>query len=42
VRNFVNGCAVQSLAHRLPFDVRRAADVIAMPVLIVHSERAWR
>jgi hypothetical protein len=40
VPNYVNGYAVQSLAHSVPFDVRRAADVIDVPVLIVHSERA--
>ena len=36
----MNGYAVQSLAYSLPFDVRGAADVIEVPVLIVHSERA--
>jgi len=40
VPNYVNGYAVQSLARSLPFDARGAADVIAVPVLIVHSERA--
>jgi fermentation-respiration switch protein FrsA (DUF1100 family) len=40
VPNYVNGYAVQSLAHSVPFDVRGAADVIDVPVLIVHSERA--
>jgi fermentation-respiration switch protein FrsA (DUF1100 family) len=40
VPNYVNGYAVQSLAHSLPFDVRGAADVIEAPVLIVHSEKA--
>jgi uncharacterized protein len=40
VPNYVNGYAVQSLAYSLPFDVRGAADVIEVPVLIVHSERA--
>jgi fermentation-respiration switch protein FrsA (DUF1100 family) len=40
VPNYVNGYAVQSLAHSLPFDVRAAADVIDVPVLVVHSERA--
>jgi fermentation-respiration switch protein FrsA (DUF1100 family) len=40
VPNYVNGYAVQSLAHSLPFDARGAADVIEVPVLIVHSERA--
>jgi uncharacterized protein len=40
VPNYVNGYAIQSLAHSLPFDARRAADVITVPVLIVHSERA--
>lgn len=38
--NYVDGYAVQSLAHSVPFDVRGAADVIDVPVLIVHSERA--
>jgi uncharacterized protein len=40
VSNYVNGYAVQSLAHSLPFDARDAADVIDVPVLIVHSEQA--
>jgi uncharacterized protein len=40
VPNYVNGYALQSLAHSLPFDVRGAADVIEVPVLIVHSEKA--
>jgi uncharacterized protein len=40
VSNYVNGYAVQSLAHSLPFDARGAAEVIDVPVLIVHSERA--
>ena len=40
VPNYVNGYAVQSLAHSLPFDARGAADVIDVPVLIVHSETA--
>src|SRR5262245_23668929 len=40
VPNYVNGYAVQSLAHSLPFDARRAADVIDVPVLVVHSEKA--
>jgi uncharacterized protein len=40
VANYVNGYAVQSLAHSLPFDARNAADAIRVPVLIVHSERA--
>ena len=40
VPNYVNGYAVQSLAHSLPFDARGAADVIEAPVLIVHSEQA--
>jgi uncharacterized protein len=40
VSNYVNGYAVQSLAHSLPFDARSAADVIDVPVLIVHSEHA--
>jgi uncharacterized protein len=40
VPNYVNGYAVQSLAHSLPFDARGAADVIGVPVMIVHSERA--
>jgi uncharacterized protein len=40
VPNYVNGYAVQSLAHSLPFDARGAADVIEAPVLIVHSEKA--
>src|SRR4029450_4622045 len=40
VPNYVNGYAVQSLAHSLPFDARSAADLIEVPVLIVHSEKA--
>jgi len=40
VPNYVNGYAVQSLAHSLPFDARGAADEIEVPVLIVHSEKA--
>jgi uncharacterized protein len=40
VSNYVNGYAVQSLAHSLPFDARGAAEVIDVPVLIVHSEKA--
>src|SRR4029450_8150798 len=40
VPNYVNGYAVQSLAYSLPFDARRAADVLNVPVLIVHSENA--
>jgi uncharacterized protein len=40
VPNYVNGYAVQSLAYSVPFDARGAADVLEVPVLIVHSERA--
>jgi uncharacterized protein len=40
VPNYVNGYAVQSLAYSLPFDARGVADVIDVPVLIVHSEKA--
>jgi fermentation-respiration switch protein FrsA (DUF1100 family) len=40
VPNYVNGYAVQSLAHSLPFDARTAAGVLEVPVLIVHSEKA--
>jgi fermentation-respiration switch protein FrsA (DUF1100 family) len=40
VANYVNGYSVQSLAYSLPFDARRAADAISVPVLIVHSEKA--
>ena len=40
VPNYVNGYAVQSLAYSLPFDARGAAEVIDVPVLIVHSDRA--
>ena len=40
VSNYVNGYAVQSLSYSLPFDARGAAEVIDVPVLIVHSERA--
>jgi hypothetical protein len=40
VPNYVNGYAVQSLAYSVPFDARGAADMLDVPVLIVHSERA--
>jgi uncharacterized protein len=40
VPNYVNGYAVQSLAYSVPFDARGAADLLEVPVLIVHSERA--
>jgi len=40
VPNYVNGYAVQSLAYSVPFDARGAADVLQVPVLVVHSERA--
>jgi fermentation-respiration switch protein FrsA (DUF1100 family) len=40
VPNYVNGYAVQSFAYSLPFDARRAADDIRVPVLLVHSEHA--
>jgi uncharacterized protein len=40
VSNYVNGYAVQSLAHSLPFDARGAAEELEVPVLIVHSEKA--
>jgi len=40
VPNYVNGYAVQSLAHSLPFNVRGAADALDVPVLVVHSETA--
>jgi fermentation-respiration switch protein FrsA (DUF1100 family) len=40
VPNYVNGYAVQSLAYSLPFDARGVADVLEVPVLIVHSENA--
>lgn len=40
VPTYVNGYAVQSLAYSLPFDARRVASAISVPVLIVHSERA--
>ena len=40
VANYVNGYAVQSLAYSVPFDARGAADVLEVPVLLVHSERA--
>jgi uncharacterized protein len=39
VPNYVNGYAVQSSAYTVPFDARGAADTIAVPVLIVHSEQ---
>ena len=40
VSNYVNGYAVQSLAHSLPFDARGAAEELDVSVLIVHSEKA--
>ena len=40
VPNYVNGYAVQSSVHTVPFDARGAADLINVPVLIVHSEEA--
>ena len=40
VPNYVNGYAVQSSAYTPPFDARGAADMIKVPVLIVHSEEA--
>src|SRR5262245_58145146 len=40
VPNYVNGYAVQSLAYSLPFDARRAAGSIGVPVFIVHSNKA--
>jgi uncharacterized protein len=40
VPNYVNGYAVQSFAYSLPFDARGAADILDVPVLIVHSETA--
>lgn len=35
-----NGYAVQSSAYMLPFDARGAAEVIGVPVMMVHSEQA--
>jgi fermentation-respiration switch protein FrsA (DUF1100 family) len=40
VPNYVNGFAVQSRLHTLPFDVQQRAPQIAIPTLIVHSENA--
>src|SRR4029450_10625214 len=40
VPNYVNGYAVQSLGYSLPFDARGAAEILDVPVLIVHSEQA--
>jgi uncharacterized protein len=40
VPNYVNGYAVQSLAYSVAFDARGAAEVLEVPVLIVHSEQA--
>ena len=40
VPNYVNGYAVQSSAYTVTFDARRAADLIKVPVMIVHSEQA--
>jgi fermentation-respiration switch protein FrsA (DUF1100 family) len=40
VPNYVNAFAVQSFAYTAPFDAMGAAERIAAPTLIVHSERA--
>jgi uncharacterized protein len=40
VPNYVNGFAVQSREETLPFDAQSAAPAIAVPTLIVHSEKA--
>jgi hypothetical protein len=40
VPNYLNRYAVQSSAYTVPFDARGAANAIAAPVLIVHSEQA--
>jgi len=40
VPNYVNGFAVQSRLYTLPFDVQELAPAIAVPTLMVHSERA--
>jgi len=40
VPNYVNGFAVQSHAYTLPFDAQLAAERIAAPTLVVHSEKA--
>jgi uncharacterized protein len=40
VPNYVNGFAVQSRAHLVPFDAMHVATDMRAPVIIVHSERA--
>ncbi len=40
VPNYVNGFAVQSRLYTLPFDVQGLAGNIAVPSIVVHSERA--
>jgi hypothetical protein len=40
VANYVNGFAVQSLAHTTPFDAQEAATRIGVPFVLVHSEHA--
>jgi uncharacterized protein len=40
VANYVNGFAVQSRARTLPFDAQRLAARIAVPVIVIHSEKA--
>jgi uncharacterized protein len=40
VPNYVNGYAVQSLAYTIPFNAVNAARDIAVPTLMVHSEKA--
>jgi hypothetical protein len=40
VPNYVNQFAVQSRAYLLPFDAMGAAEILKIPVIIVHSERA--
>lgn len=40
VPNYVNGFAVASYLHTLPFDAQRAAPALGAPAILVHSERA--
>jgi uncharacterized protein len=40
VANYTNAFAVQSFVHTTPFDAQEAAGRLAVPFLLVHSERA--
>lgn len=38
--NYVNGFAVMSREHTIPFDARSNASKIGVPTLMIHSEKA--